>query len=226
MKGKIIHSCPDLVDRINETGILPLLHMGIRGWSAQDLAGRECLYHKLPDGGWEWPLWDWKGPAIRESGCAYGKFFPDQSVFISREWWPDFCNYRRSVRPGPEEGSAEECILDILERNGSLTTKELRKACDFTEPGTRGKFSTLVNHLEMQCRVVTRDFVYSTNRKGQPYGWGTALLTTPEALFGSEACHPDRTPEQSRDRLVKLLRGILPDAWDGFFDYLLKGRNS
>ena len=129
MKNKSLHSCPELIDYINETGFLPLLSMGIAGWSAEEAVDEECQYTRLPDGGWEWPLWEWKGAILQESGCAYGKFFKDKASFISREWWPDFCNYRRSIFPYPEAGSIEESILDILKGKCSLITRELRAAC-------------------------------------------------------------------------------------------------
>ena len=116
MRQELIHTCPELVDYINEIGFLPLLRMGIDGWSAEDAADEECQYTRLPDGGWEWPLWEWKGSVLRESRCAYGKFFKRKAAFVSREWWPDFCNYRRSLYPYPEEGSIEETILATLKR--------------------------------------------------------------------------------------------------------------
>ena len=75
MRQELIHTCPELVDYINEIGFLPLLRMGIDGWSAEDAVDEECQYTRLPDGGWEWPLWEWKGSVLRESCCAYGKFF-------------------------------------------------------------------------------------------------------------------------------------------------------
>ena len=85
-----------------------LLPFGIRGWSAEEVVDDDCQYVQLPEGGFEWPLWDWKGDIIRETGCAYGKFICKKAVFISKEWWPDFCNYRRSKYPYPETGSIEE----------------------------------------------------------------------------------------------------------------------
>ena len=88
MKNKSLHSCPELIDHINETGFLPLLSMGIAGWSAEEVVDEDCQYTRLPDDGWEWPLWEWKGAILQESGCAYGKFFKDKASFISREWWP------------------------------------------------------------------------------------------------------------------------------------------
>ena len=129
MRNQLLHSCPELIDYINEVGFLPLLRMGVAGWSAEEVMDEDCQYTKLPDGGWEWPLWSWKGPILQDTGCAYGKFFDRKAAFISREWWPDFCNYRRSLYPYPEEGSVEESILFILKRHGSLITRELRAAC-------------------------------------------------------------------------------------------------
>lgn len=222
MKKTTVHNCPEMIACINETGFLPLLHMGIRGWSADDKVDEDSRYTQLPDGGWEWPLWEWKGPILQESGCAYGKFFDNKAAFISREWWPDFCNYRRSVYPQPEEGSVEENILTTLKTEGSLITRELRAACGFTGPKMRGKFDTYLTRLEMGCYIVTEDFVYPHDRHGRKYGWGWSLLTTPEALFGKEACHPHRTPQESHERLLRQFRKILPDASEQLYDFLLK----
>lgn len=222
MKRPVLHTCPELIDYINETGFLPLLNMGIPGWSAEDVMDEDCQYTRLPDGGWEWPLWQWKGSILQESGCAYGKFFDRKAAFVSRDWWPDFCNYRRSVFPLPEAGSVEEGILDILRAEGSLITRQLRAACGFTGPNMRGKFDSYITRLEMGCYIVTEDFIYPTDRHGREYGWGWSLLTTPEALFGREACHPGCTPQKSRERLLSQLRKILPDASARQLDSLLK----
>ena len=175
MKINEIYNCSGLVEYINEIGFLPLLHMGLDGWSAEEAVDEECRYVTLPDGGWEWPLWEWKGDIIRESGCAYGKFFDRKAAFISREWWPDFCNWRRNVYPHPEESSIEDMILQTLQENGSMITRDLRKACDFTGTKMRGKFDTYISRLEMGCYIVTEDFVYSKDRHGRNYGWGMVV---------------------------------------------------
>ena len=167
MKQELLHSCPELIDYINETGFLPLLSMGIAGWSAEEVTDEDCQYTRLPDGGWEWPLWEWKGAILQESGCAYGKFFKDKAAFISREWWPDFCNYRRSLFPYPEAGSIEETILDILRCEGSLITRELRAACGFTGPRMRSRFDAYLTRLEMGGYIVTEDFIYPLDRHGR-----------------------------------------------------------
>lgn len=173
MKQELLHSCPELIEYINETGFLPLLSMGIAGWSAEEVTDEDCQYTRLPDGGWEWPLWEWKGAILQESGCAYGKFFKDKAAFISRKWWPDFCNYRRSLFPYPEAGSIEETILDVLRCESSLITRELRAACGFTGPKMRSRFDAYLTRLEMGGYIVTEDFIYpSTATDGSMAGAG------------------------------------------------------
>lgn len=222
MKKELLHTCSELIDYINDIGFLPLLSMGVGEWSAEETVDEDCQYVRLPDGGWEWPLWSWKGAILQESGCAYGKFFDRKAAFISREWWPDFCNYRRSVFPYPEEGSIEETVLSVLKSHGSLITRELRAACGFTGPNMRSKFDAYVARLEMGCYIVTEDFIYPRDRHGKEYGWGWSLLTTPELLFGKEACRPDRTPDESYECLLSQFRKILPGEPEQLYARLLK----
>ena len=222
MEKELIHSCPELIECINEIGFLPLLRMDIPDWSADEKVDEDCQYTPLPDGGWEWTLWEWKGPVLQESGCAYGKFFKGKAAFISREWWPDFCNYRRSIYPYPEEGSIEDTILDVLRTEGSLITRNLRSLCGFTGPKMRSRFDAYITKLEMGGYVVTEDFVYPHDRHGREYGWGWSLLSTPERLFGKEQCHPGRTPQESYERILQHFRKILPDIPEQRLHSLLK----
>ena len=207
-----IHNSVQLMELIGQIGFLPLLDSGITGFSAEALVDDECRYMVLPDGSWDWPLWKWKGPVVQETGCMYGKFFAGKAGFISCEWWPDFCNYRRSIHPKPEEGSIEEAILCTLQENGSMITRELRAACGFTGRNMRSKFDCYITRLQMACRIVTEDFVYPHDRHGREYGWGWSLLTTPEQLYGHEACQTEHTPEYSFLRICNHLRTVCPKA--------------
>lgn len=123
MKDGFIHTASALIDYINDVGFLPLLNIGIAGWSADDVVDDDCRYTMRPDGSWEW-----KGEILRESGCAYGKFFGGKAAFVSRAWWPDMCNYRRSRSPLPEDNSIECAILDTLKAEGSMVSREQRLA--------------------------------------------------------------------------------------------------
>lgn len=196
---------------IEQVGFLPLLDSGIAGFSAEDAVDDDCRYVVLDDG-WDWPLWKWKGPIVTEGNCAYGKFFNKKAGFIAMPWWKHFYNYRRSLHPEPQEGSIEETILLTLKEHGSLITRELRAACGFTGPKMRSSFDAYVTRLQMECRIVTEDFVYPRDRHNREYGWGWSLLTTPELLFGTDACRCEVTPEQSFELMFAHLAKLLPQA--------------
>jgi len=219
---KRIGSCSELIDCIQQIGFLPLLESGIYGFSAEAMVEDDCRYVVFPDGGWDWPLWKWKGQVVAEGNTVYGKFFASKAGFVSREWWPDLCNYRRAVNPTPEEGTIEDAILETLREHGSMITRELRAACGFTGPKMRSRFDSYVTRLQMACRIVTEDFVYPVDRHNREYGWGWALLTTPEQLYGRDFCQCERSPEDSFERMVGHMRKMLPDADERQLKKMLK----
>lgn len=209
-----IYSAAGMMELIGKIGFLPLLDSGIAGFSAEEIVAEECRYITFPEGGWEWPLWKWKGEIVTEMPCVYGKFFGKKAGFVSREWWPDLCNYRRSKQPRPADETIEGSILSTLQLSGSLITRELRTACGFTGKGMRSKFDGYLTRLEMATYIVTENFVYPRDKHNHEYGWGWSLLNTPEALYGKDACHCNRTPQESYKRIHKHLKEILPDATD------------
>ncbi len=207
-----VHSCSELMERVQQVGFLPLLESGIAGYSAEGLMAEECRFVEFADGTWEWPLWQWKGPVVTEGGCVYGKFFAGKAGFVAMEWWPDLLNWRRSRCPAPEPGSVEEAILAVLREHGSMITRELRAACGFTGAKMRSRFDAYVTRLQMACRIVTEDFVYPRDKHGREYGFGWALLTTPERLLGAEACRCEREPKESLRRMTEHMTRLLPGA--------------
>ena len=211
MKRGTIHNANELMNLIQEIGFLPLLYSGIGGFSAEEMVDADCRY-VVYDDGWDWPLWKWKGPIVTEGSCVYGKFYDKKAGFVSREWWPDLYNWRRHACPAPAPGSVEEAILMTLREQGSLITRELRAACGFNGPKMRSRFDGYVTRLQMACRIVTQDFVYPRDKHNREYGWGWALLTTPEQLLGKEDCLCDRTPEKSLERILEHLKAFLPEA--------------
>lgn len=218
----IIHSCPELLERIQQVGFLPLLESGVRGYSAESLMDEDCRFTQFDDGSWEWPLWQWKGDAVREGDCVYGKFFAGKAGFVSREWWPDLYNWRRSQSTKFDECSVEGIILATLQENGSMITRDLRAACGFVGPNMRSKFDGYITRLEMSCHIVTEDFVYPTDKHGRKYGFGWSLLTTPERLLGLEACRCKRPPEESYKLMYDHLCALLPEATEKQIKKILK----
>ena len=217
-----IHSCPELIECIQQVGFLPLLDSGIAGYSAEGLLAEECRFLQFPDGSWEWPLWNWKSSVVTEGNCVYGKFFAGKAGFISKDWWADFYNWRRSRYAKPAEDSIEEMILATLSEHGSMIARELRAECGMTGPKMRGRFDSFVNKLQMGCYIVTKDFVYPRDKHGREYGFGWSLLTTPEHLLGREACTCERSPEKSHERMTAHLKQLLPNAKESQIARLLK----
>ncbi len=211
-KFPCVSSAAELMELIGDIGFLPLLDSGIPGFSAEEIVSDDCRYVVFADGGWDWPLWKWKGQIVTEMPCLYGKFFAGKAGFISKEWWADFCNYRRSRFPHPADDTIEGSILDTLRMTGSLITRQLRSACGFNGKGMRPKFDGYITRLEMGTYIVTEDFVYPRDKRGREYGWGLSLLNTPETLYGKEACTSGDSPEVSYQRIHEWFRKILPDA--------------
>ena len=222
MRRAMIHNATELMGYIQQVGFLPLLYSGIPGYSADESVDPDCRYVLLDDGSWDWPLWDWKGPIVTEGDCVYGKFFNKKAGFVSRSWWPDLYNWRRHAHPAPSAGSIEEAILMTLREHGSMITRDLRRACGFTEPKMRSRFDGYITRLQMACRIVTEDFVYPRDKHGKEYSWGWALLTTPEQLLGKDACHCERTPEESLERMMEHLKQFLPHATEKQIMKLIK----
>lgn len=208
----IVRSISDLSQMVQECGFLPLLKNRIPGFSVEEHTPTDLWFVDGVDGPWEW-----KGPVIREIGCAYGKFFQGKAGFISAEWYPDFANYRRDgydFDARYDDGLAkyqDKQVYDILAEYPSLLSREWRKLTGYKK---RGEFDAIVNRLQMQGYVTTVDFEYPRDSRGNPYGWGLARYATPELHFGSAFTGRvySREPLESKKRIWEHLRTLLPLA--------------
>lgn len=201
-----------LGELVTEWGFLPLLKNRVPGFSVEEHTPVALWFADGVDGPWEW-----KGPVIRETGCAYGKFFGGKAGFVSREWYPDFANYRRDgydFDARYDDGLArnlDKRVYDELLEYQPVLSKEWRK---LTGIAKRGEFDAIVTRLQMLGYVVTVNFEYASDKNGKPYGWGLARYATPEAAFGAAFTEKvyRRSPEESRQKIETHLRRLLPQA--------------
>ena len=143
----------------------------------------------------------------------------EKAGFISRQWFPEFANYRRDGYDFDarwDDGLAQckdKEIYDVLVDQGTLLSKKLKEYCNYRKGGNRG-FDTVITRLQMQTYVTVADFVYMRDRFGKQYGWGVAEYTTPERLFGYDTVTAAYThsPEESQKRIFAHFSGLLPDA--------------
>ena len=208
----------DLIEAINKFGFVPFFTNSIPGFSIEEHVSQDAWYDSA-DGSWK--VWDWKGPVIKETGCAYGKFFENKAVFISREWFPDFANYRRNgydFDARYDDGLAvfrDKELFELFDASAPVLSKDLKEQGNYRKGGKKG-FETIITRLQSQCYVVISDFVYQRDKHGKPYGWGIAEYSTPEKFMGDDFTSRvyERTPEESYQRIVLHLKELLPDADD------------
>ena len=212
MKTYELRSPEDIAALTEEWGFLPFFAGEIPGFSVEECCPPELWFSEDADGPWEW-----KGPVARSRRCVYGKFFGGRAGFISREWLPDFANFRRDgydFDARYDDGLAshkDKTVYDTVAEHGALLSKELKRLCNYGKGGNTG-FDTVITRLQMQAYLTVGDFVYMQDKYGKPYGWGVAKYTTPEALFGYDFVSSayGREPEESRARIAAHLGNILP----------------
>ena len=213
-KKTLLRSSDDLIAAVEQYGFLPFFRNEIPGFSVEELCSPELWFADDVDGPWEW-----KGPIARSGRCVYGKFFGGKAGFVSREWFPDFANHRRDgydFDARYDDGLAsrkDKDVYDTVAEHGALLSRELKRLRNYRKGGNTG-FDTVITRLQMQTYITIGDFVYMKDKFGRPYGWGVAEYTTPEALFGYDFVTSAyrRKPEESKERILAHLRGILPEA--------------
>lgn len=203
-------------------GMLPFFSNRIPGFSVEEMAAPGMLFGETND---DYGCWEWKGPVIREQTTAYGKFFNRKAGFVSLDFLPDFLNYRRNAYPVKPD-STEKMILDIVREREGVTSAELRNII-FGKPTKRRKPEDLVDFMEpvkvrRQClesplqmlqmggHLLIADFEYKYTAKGDRYGWGVAIYSTPEIWFERRFNDITRTPQESLILLVTNLSKKFP----------------
>ena len=71
----------ELIELIDEMGFVPFFTNEIEGFSIEEHIAPGCWYDDAGDG--FWPAWEWKGPVIKKTKCAYGKFLRNKAMYIS-----------------------------------------------------------------------------------------------------------------------------------------------
>jgi hypothetical protein len=217
MKIPVIGTEQKLIQTVAKTGFLPFFVSGIEGFSLEEHVSESAWYNGGSGGRVEWPAWDWKGSVLRSHSLVYGKFFDKKAGFISPEWFPDFCNMRRDgydFDARYEDGLAsfgDKGVIDHLESRGALLTAEIKKDLNYVKGGNKG-FETVITRLQMQTYVVPCDYEYSKRRNGEEYGWGNCRYDIADRFWGEELCRGayGRSPEESRERIIKHLMKVLP----------------
>ena len=219
-----LHSAGELEQLVQDWGLLPFFRCGIPGFSVEECTPARYWFVEGVDGPWEWRM-----EAARRGVVAYGKLFRKKAGLVSREWYPDLANYRRDgydFDARYDEGKAsrrEKAIMDALLQNGPMLSRDLKRAAGFEGGGLKG-FDTAITNLQMMTYVTVHSFDYLTDKHGNPYGWGVARYAVTEQVLGEDitrgAYHRD--PQESRQRLLRQLGLLCPDAFDDELEKLIR----
>lgn len=226
-----VRSQQDLIDAVQEYGVIPYFTNAIPGFSLEEHCAPTALWSDTGNDSWAW-----KGPVIRATGCAYGKFFNRKAAYVSKDIFLDLANYRRDGYDFDarfDDGLAkyqDKELYDLIEANAPILSRELRQNGGYAYNGrwqkTDGKkgFDTTVTRLQEQCYVIISDFVYTLDKHGMPHGWGVAEYSTPEKWMGADFTEHvyALTPEASYARLMDRLSALLPQASEKDLKKLLK----
>ena len=220
-----LHSADDLIATVEQYGFLPFFRNEIPGFSVEELCPPELWFADDADGPWAW-----KGPAARSGKCLYGKLFNKKAGFVSREWIPDFANFRRDGYDFDarwDDGLAsykDKELYETIADEGRILSKRLKEVRNYRKGGNTG-FETSITRLQMQSYVCIADFVYMQDKYGKPYGWGVAEYSAPEVIFGydfiTSAYRED--PQKSRKRILRHLQLLLPAATEKQLEKIIKG---
>lgn len=234
----MIHSQQQMEQLALEWGFLPFFCNAIEGFSIEELTPDELWFAKDVDGPWEWKgpvIGEWHCAYGKffagKAGFISLEWLPDfinwrrsqhplqaqseeaQHIYqvlreneslLSKELklkiGYSLNRSRKALKPN-------EALAEVAAGKGSARREKqpsVRKdgpACD-----------ALIAQLEAATYICIADFEYLYSKKGEKYGWGVARYCTPEAMYGDGITRCLRTPEQSRNQIIKHLKKIFPEA--------------
>ena len=217
---------------VHETGFLSLFTVGVPGFSVEERTSPADWWTGDPVR----DPWEWRKRMAEDEEIAYGKFFDKKAGFISKRWFPAFANLRRDGYDFDalyDDGLASrraKKLMDALApdeaaRCGPLLTNELKERAGFGKGGEKN-FSGVLTDLQMKTYLIMGDFRQRLNKRGEPYGWHIAEMTTPEAKWGYDhiAAGYGEKPEESLDRMTAQVLAAFPGAEEAAVRRLLAGR--
>ncbi|MDO4620091.1 MAG: hypothetical protein Q4B09_05645 [Lachnospiraceae bacterium] len=209
-----IRSWKELISYVNEVGFLPLFANDVPGFSAEEHISPLFWWTGDP----EQDPWEWREIIARSGEIVYGKFIGQKAVFISKEWFPVFANYRRDgydfdARWDDELAELrQKKIMDRFDEKNEWIGADLKKEAGFGKNGEKN-FSGVLSELQMQTYLVIKEFRRKVNKRGAEYGMPVCVYARPEELWGREMVTSayKEDPKQSAERIREHLRTLWPE---------------
>ena len=171
---------------IRGMGIVPFFKNSIEGFSIEEMTPPQFWFDGDTD---TLGPWDWKVDCVQSGDIAYGKFlWNGKAAFATQQWYRELMNYRRSL-PKYTPDASGQTILDFVEENGSIASKDIRRLLGLKKSGA----DAVCTRLQMQCRLLVGDIARVYRGPDLHYvGWQLATFCAPEVIVGAI---PDGTRE-------------------------------
>jgi hypothetical protein len=154
--------------------------------------------------------WDWKQTLPERRACYYAKILRRRGTFISWEWFPRFYAayadprpYRRQYREGLLSRD-EKRILDLLESQGPLMTRELRLTFGPRSKENTRRVKSII--VDLQTRFLI------TAAGGDTTGWSHHRWDLVERWVGARRLHEAGQLTQAAAR-IDIIRKLVGDLF-------------
>ena len=113
--------------------------------------------------------------------------------------------------------------MDVLLQEGPTLSKDLKRLAGFGGDGMKG-FDTVIANLQMRTYITVHSFEYAQDKHGKPYGWGIARYAVTEDVLGADVTQGayNRSPEESKARIIHHLGMLCPEAFDEDLERLIR----
>lgn len=185
---KTIYNEQDLIENINEYGILPF-------WSESGTFAASAM-----SGVHFTALWNIRERVVNSKAVVYGRFVNKKATFVSLDVFPYLAALRRDgydFDSLTDEGRAPKREIDIMAAVGNSPTPSYKLSQALKMKGFDGTVASLQNKTYL-CLTFAKSSM------------GTALLCRPEDLFGEQYTRAQYclTPEQNAEQIMQRAKGI------------------
>ncbi len=181
-----IHTVDDLIDCVNEYGILPFWD---ESFSAYAMSAVNFM-----------KLWVLREKAVNSLKVAYGKYANKKMTFVSLDVFPHLAALRRDgydFDSLSDEGRAPRREIEIMSAVGEVPTPSYELGKKLEMKGYDGAVTSLQN----------KTYLCVTFKKSS---MGSAMLNRPEDVFGYDFVRSKYglSAEQNAQEIIKLAKGL------------------
>lgn len=179
MKLHMIDSYEEAVSVIEEIGILPLASIIPNHPSLEELTPKEHWHTGDKSDPW---LWRVRFPA--EGTAAYGKFFKNKGILLSRKVYPlvkPILGGEQSLSRRYEAGTVSRAAMQlyaIIEAEEGIDTRCLRAKANMQEKEQKRAFEQALLELQGSMDIVISGVKERVNASGEKSGWSSTSFET------------------------------------------------